>query len=639
MSRASLFPEPDQPLVPAAARTEPDLWVRRLVIVSERKPSAGVVRDVEFRRGLNIVRVEPRPDGETRAIGHSVGKTLLARLIRYCLGEGYFAAPEVTSRIAARLPDAFVLAEVFVSGRPWVVARPLRDAALNESWTVPAEDWRAGLAETNRLRRYGQFLDALTQASVARLPELRLPMANHPARWIDLLAWLARDQECGYKHYNEWRDPDANSGTARLHRDDASLMLRWALGLLDTREIDEVARRYRLLREQADIRGEVERLAHVLEASRPALAGRLGLREEDMTGELFARRARETIDEHVGRLRGTADSVGEGRELGQLHGEAVRAAQAVAVADNDLARLRGLRLATEAELRQIEEGHPAPDGARPVCPLHRSDCSLHPAPGRPSARRDDLRNALARQDEQIRELEVRGRALRDEHAGVEARYSAERRRRQDSLGGTLAEIGRWQLLAEQFQEYQAAQHNQDDTLARVEALERQVRESRERQEAARSERDRRQARLSGHFDWTLKRLVGQDASGAIRLDARGLHPAPSSSVAANGAAMSTLATVLGLDLACLAATVAGLGHLPGFLLHDSPKEADLEAVLYERIFTLALELERAYRGKPAAFQYIVTTTTPPPGEAAREPYVRLTLDARSDDGVLLRTRF
>jgi hypothetical protein len=608
MSRASLFPDPDLPVVPAAVRAEPDLWIRRLVVVTERTAAAGVVRDVSFRRGLNIVRVEARPEGETRPIGHSVGKTLLARLIRYCLGEGYFAAPEVTSRIAGKLPDAFVLAELFVSGKPWVVARPLRDAPLNESWALPAEDWRAGLGETNRLRRYTQFLDALTQATAARLPELRLPMANHPARWLDVLAWLARDQECGYKHYNEWRDPDANSGTARLPRDDASLLLRWAMGLLDTREIDEVARRYRLLREQGDVRSEVERLSHILDSSRPALAARLGLREEDMTGELFSRRASEAIDVYIRRLQGTVEGFAEGRDLAALHDDAVRAAAAVAVAENELARLRGASSASDTG-----------------CPLEKKDCPRF--------------TAAARHDEQVRELEVRCRALRESHRQAENRYAEERRRSQESVGGTLGEIGRWQLLAEQFQEYQQAQRSRDDGLARVEVLERQARESRERQEAARGERDRRHARLSEYFDWTLKRLVGRDAGGAIRLDARGLHPAPASSVAANGAAMSTLATVLGLDLACLTATIAGVGHLPAFLLHDSPKEADLEAVLYERIFTLALELERVYKGKPAAFQYIVTTTTPPPGEAARDPYIRLTLDARADDGVLLRMRF
>ncbi len=65
----------------------------------------------------------------------------------------------------------------------------------------------------------------------------------------------------------------------------------------------------------------------------------------------------------------------------------------------------------------------------------------------------------------------------------------------------------------------------------------------------------------------------------------------------------------------------------------------MEPALYERIFTLALELERAYRARPPAFQYIITTTTPPPNEVAGEPYVRLTLDAREDAGLLLKARF
>jgi hypothetical protein len=625
MSRASLFPDPELPLEAASTPTEPELWARRLVIVAERKTPATVIRDVGFRPGLNIVRVAQRPEGEARPIGHSVGKTLLARLVRYCLGEGYFATPEVTSRIAAKLPGACAIAEVRVSGRPWVVVRPLRDAPVGESWAVPAEDWRAGLGETNRLCRYGQFLDVLAEATTSRLPELRLPMANHAARWLDVLAWLARDQECGYKHYNEWRDPDANSGTARLPRDDASLLLRWATGLLDTREIDEVSRRHRLLREQVELRDEAERLTHVLEASRPALITRLGLREEDMVGELFARRAREVIDEHVGRLQGLAADFAEGPQAAELHDEAVRAAVAVAVAENELARLRALRQEA-AELRQPGTGQ--------TCPLHKADCPLHTA-----ARPEGLDAILAQYDEQVRELEVRCRALRRRHTQAESRHAAGRRREHESAGGTLAEIGRWQLLAEQFQEYQGAQRQRDEARARLEVLDRQVRDSRERQEAARGERARRHAALCGYFDWTLKRLVGGEAGGTIRLDARGLHPAPASSVAANGAAMSTLATVLGLDLAWLTATVAGAGPLPGFLLHDSPKEADLEPVLYERIFTLALELERAYQGRPVAFQYIVTTTTAPPAEAARDPYVRLTLDARSDDGVLLRTRF
>jgi hypothetical protein len=110
-------------------------------------------------------------------------------------------------------------------------------------------------------------------------------------------------------------------------------------------------------------------------------------------------------------------------------------------------------------------------------------------------------------------------------------------------------------------------------------------------------------------------------------------------VAANGAAIATLATVLGMDLACLTGSICGLGHLPGFLLHDSPKEADLEPVLYEHVFALALELEGVFGSRTPTFQYIVTTTTQPPPEVAGGPYTRLVLDRREDDGLLLRLRF
>ena len=74
---------------PEANRSEPRLWVRRLVIWSE--PGI-VVREITLRPGLNIIWA-PDPadlpgvsDGQT-APGHGSGKTLFCRLLRYCLGE------------------------------------------------------------------------------------------------------------------------------------------------------------------------------------------------------------------------------------------------------------------------------------------------------------------------------------------------------------------------------------------------------------------------------------------------------------------------------------------------------------------------------------------------------------------------
>lgn len=65
----------------------------------------------------------------------------------------------------------------------------------------------------------------------------------------------------------------------------------------------------------------------------------------------------------------------------------------------------------------------------------------------------------------------------------------------------------------------------------------------------------------------------------------------------------------------------------------------MEEPLYHRLFEFAASLEGAYDGAEPAFQYIVTTTTRPPDQLAQAPYVRLVLDARRDDGLLLKSRY
>ena len=96
--------------------------------------------------------------------------------------------------------------------------------------------------------------------------------------------------------------------------------------------------------------------------------------------------------------------------------------------------------------------------------------------------------------------------------------------------------------------------------------------------------------------------------------------------------------VLGFDFACLIGYVTGIGHLPGLFIHDSPREADMEDALYHRLFDLAANLEALFGDAEASFQYIMTTTTLPPDPLNREPFVRLRLDAREEDGLLLRRR-
>src|SRR4051812_20078796 len=90
--------DPPQQLRPSAERRAPGIWVRRVRILSELTAGAEhIVRDVELRRGLNIVWAAHHSAGADNALfrsgvaGHTAGKSTFCRLLRHVLGDGGFA--------------------------------------------------------------------------------------------------------------------------------------------------------------------------------------------------------------------------------------------------------------------------------------------------------------------------------------------------------------------------------------------------------------------------------------------------------------------------------------------------------------------------------------------------------------------
>lgn len=67
----------------------------------------------------------------------------------------------------------------------------------------------------------------------------------------------------------------------------------------------------------------------------------------------------------------------------------------------------------------------------------------------------------------------------------------------------------------------------------------------------------------------------------------------------------------------------------------------MEEQLFHCLLEVVRDFESLWQQQEPSFQYIVTTTTPPPADLADEngPYVCLTLDARSDAGRLLLAKF
>jgi hypothetical protein len=124
--------------------------------------------------------------------------------------------------------------------------------------------------------------------------------------------------------------------------------------------------------------------------------------------------------------------------------------------------------------------------------------------------------------------------------------------------------------------------------------------------------------------------------GVIRLDGKGLKV----DVEFNGrgevstAALDSL-KIVAFDLAALHLATEGKAIIPPFLIHDSPREADLDGMLYGRLFEMIAEWEK--NSEAPCFQYIVTTTTAPPPDLCGDDFVKLKMSSTPAKERLFRT--
>ncbi|MGQ0626547.1 MAG: hypothetical protein ACT4PL_00415, partial [Phycisphaerales bacterium] len=216
---------------------EPRLWICRLAIVEELAPTGQTIREIEFRRGLNIIATDEATDADACPVGHSVGKTLLVRLIRYCLGDPSFCTRATRAAITDNWEHGYVLAHFRIDGEDWVVARPIGlDAGSTSSFSCAGAVLEAVRGDGGFRQPYAVFAERLQSLVAESFADFELPHLERQDRralWTDYLGWLIRDQHCRYRHAAEWRDPDIDAGVASLHKEDAALLIQMALGLFD----------------------------------------------------------------------------------------------------------------------------------------------------------------------------------------------------------------------------------------------------------------------------------------------------------------------------------------------------------------------------------------------------------------------
>ena len=141
------------------------------------------------------------------------------------------------------------------------------------------------------------------------------------------------------------------------------------------------------------------------------------------------------------------------------------------------------------------------------------------------------------------------------------------------------------------------------------------------------------ARLSEIFNAVVQAAIGTDAAGRVAFDGNGLRASVELGGERSTAAIDSL-KVVAFDLATVRMSMEGRTRLPAFLIHDSPREADLGLGIYRRLFRFVRALEDV--GAQPSFQYVVTTTTSPPDELRTEPWLVATLGGAAGERLLRR---
>jgi len=646
-----------QPLIvtPAVGLKEPRLWVKRLVIW--REPGGEKVRDVSLRPGLNVVWSPDGTDdtdsaGQTNAIGHGSGKTLFCRLIRYCLGEDRFATESQRDRVGTAFVNGIVGAEVMLDGSCWAIVRPL--GARRRHMAVANGNLDEIAAGEGTSTGIEPFVEAVDQSIITvALAELVRPRSEGPV-WPIALAWLTRDQECRFDDVLDWRSPTSESDSPmpasgqekgpRLEALRAFLMAITPEEQTTRSEVNKLTEQRRILdQEVGHRRWEIER-TQVRVLSALGLEGQ-SLPEMPLLIDVMRRSAVERVAAASQVPTGRSAELAAAREQHEairrewtrLDGERIRVEALIPAEERALAMIQG-------ELPGLS--YSQAEAENPICPICEVPIDRALAEGcKLSHKIPDAEACRQRWEKRRQDLETQNQTLttlRQEKtrtfqelalAGQQLDQSASRvtsiERTRDARESAWYAARRAQDDVERLAEFIGAQDEAGRNLREIGA---KLDAERERLSAFRDKQARVFGQISEKFDPIVRRLVGHDAKGRITLGNR-LDLSVDMGGDRRTAAIDSL-KIIAFDLAAMCLSIEGTTRIPSFLLHDSPREADLGLSIYGRLFDIVEELEHV--GGTPLFQYIVTTTTPPPAEFREPPYLQLKVYGDPPEQRLLR---
>lgn len=642
-----------------AARQSPRLWVEQVWLVDSLVPLV-ITRSIEFRQGLNVVWAkEPDTDDDSglASAGHGVGKTSLCYLIRHCLGDEAPSIATLCDKAVGAFPKGGVAAKVHLEDVAWVVYRPYArgggsKAAIGDS----LDSLLAGHLEGT----FEGYQDALHAAFLGKLPNTTLPGSTQLLEWRHLLAWCIRDQKTRFDAFFHWRDGDGLG--FRRSRQDPPLFVRSVLGLHDNnvdklmREIDELEDS---LEQVVTEIPELERLP-VLQATiaERQLRSRLGAPEgcfifKDLLGESLEGLVEQKVEALEKKYRNAEPAIERTEStLGQLLAELSELEQRAKIRDLEVGIAQSVLDGNEKtfntlskELADLEQlaGHCRHGDVDFAGCTHiiqrRTTHSFSWLLSKQAAQAD-----VEKQKGEVQRLQTLAtracKAVEDQALVV-----ADQRKSIRKLNMSFASIPNdIQSLREQWDGFVTQRKQlEEGTVSEALADAREKKDELEKTlEAKRSDLFLRRKETSVRSE-SLKALTKQVANKMLGADGFGVFNPESDlrpfELGVGGEAYQVLEVLLGDITTLLDSAVSELSLHPGLIVHDCPREADMSERLYRDYLSLVREAEgQLQQGNSVPFQYIVTTTSPPPASLCQAPYLVLELKPGDEQDSLFKKR-
>ena len=653
--QGELFPKAEVTIRLDGSRNEPRLWVRRFVIWE--KPGE-IIREVRLRKGLNIIW-SPDPGaaladlGRDAGSGHGAGKTLFCRMLRYCLGEDTFSNEQLRRNIAEMLPAALVGAEVVIDGKLWSVIRPIgqtRKHLAREGVT---------LEELSPMKEPGVSNEPLLGALASQLfpsgIEEYLPAERSHAAWLFALAWLTRDQECRFDHILDWRHRRSDSGSVAVGptKEQLLVVVRSFLGIIEQEEMQLRGERAKLSEQKRTLERDAayyqrrsdQLRADLIQASALSRGGEVG-------GELDIVHFQNSAEERL-KESDRQDSAEDVASLESTRQEREAVVKEMAILEKEIKRFSATEEAHQAQVKAVrgESSNLDADALKamlgPVCPVCSvpidealaEGCSLSHNSWDQASISDEKQRLVAQiaahnqaitrirslASEQTYQLE----GLTHSEAELATRIADLAKRIEESKDRRRQQWFSAKHLVEQVSGLQDALENIARAKKSLEGLVGRDNELANSEAQLRNRHNDALSRMEELFSYVCRGLLGNKVKASLVLSGQGLQ----ADVEVGGMAMESLKAIA-FDLAAMLMSIEGHSMLPAFLVHDSPREADLGEAIYHRLFRLVRSLEPL--GDDPPFQYIITTTSRPPDELNAMPFLVAELQGSQAEERLLR---